>query len=144
MSANTESTSTDRARRGDDYSSAAVGVTVAAGIIMLLSGSLQAMQGVVALFNDTFYVVGEEYVFEFDVTTWGWIHLIMGVIVAVAGVGLFQGAVWARTVAVVMASVSIIANFLWMPYYPIWSLTIIAFDVFVIWAATSHGRDITR
>ena len=111
---------------------------------MVLSGSLQAIQGIVALFNDTFYVVGEEYIFEFDVTSWGWIHLIMGVVVALAGVGLFQGAVWARTVAVIVASVSIIANFMWMPYYPFWSLTVIAFDVFVIWAATMHGRDITE
>lgn len=126
------------------YSPGAVGVTVFAGVLMVLSGGLQAVQGVVALANDTFYVVGEEYLFEFDVTTWGWIHLIMGVIVALAGVGLFQGAVWARTVAVIVASVSILANFMWMPYYPFWSLTVITFDVFVIWAATMHGRDITE
>jgi hypothetical protein len=126
------------------YSPGAVGVTVFAGVLMVLSGSLQAVQGVVALANDTFYVVGEEYLFEFDVTSWGWIHLIMGVIVALAGVGLFRGAVWARTVAVIVASVSIIANFMWMPYYPFWSMTVIAFDIFVIWAATMHGRDITE
>ena len=64
-------------------------------------------------------------------------------IVAIAGVALFQGAVWARAVAVVVASLSILASFFWMPYYPIWSLTVIAFDAFVIWAVTVHGRDIT-
>jgi hypothetical protein len=127
-----------------EYSAGAVGITVAAGVIMVLSGFLQAMQGLVALFNDEFYVVGEEYIFQFDVTSWGWIHLLMGTVVALAGIGLFHGAVWARTVAVVVASISIIANFLWMPYYPLWSLTVIAFDVFVIWAATMHGRDITE
>lgn len=126
------------------YSPGAVGVTVFAGVLMVLSGGLQAVQGIVALVNDTFYVVGEEYLFEFDVTSWGWIHLIMGVVVALAGIGLFQGAVWARTVAVVVASISILANFMWMPYYPFWSLTVITFDVFVIWAATMHGRDITE
>ena len=126
------------------YSPGAVGITVFAGVLMVLSGTLQAVQGVVALANDTFYVVGEEYLFEFDVTSWGWIHLIMGVIVALAGVALFRGAVWARTVAVIVASVSIIANFMWMPYYPFWSMTVIAFDIFVIWAATMHGRDITE
>ena len=126
------------------YSPGAVGITVFAGVLMVLSGGLQAVQGLVALVNDTFYVVGEEYLFEFDVTSWGWIHLIMGVIVALAGVGLFRGAVWARTVAVIVASVSIIANFMWMPYYPFWSMTVIAFDIFVIWAATMHGRDITE
>lgn len=137
-------THTDRTHRDEDYSAAAVGVTVFAGMMMVLSGTLQAVQGIVALANDTFYVVGSEYVFEFDVTTWGWIHLVMGIIVALAGAGLFQGATWARAVAVVVASVSIIANFLWMPYYPIWSLTVIGFDVFVIWAATMHGRDIAK
>ncbi len=95
-----------------------------------------------ALVNDTFFVVGQEYVFKFDVTAWGWAHLVLGVVVAVAGFFLFQGAVWARTVAVIMACLSILASFLWMPYYPVWSLTIIAFDVFVIWAVTVHGRDI--
>ena len=101
-----------------------------------------AVQGLVALANDTFYVMGEEYIFEFDVTSWGWIHLIAGAVVAFAGFALFQGATWARAVAVIVASLSIIVNFLWIPYYPIWSLTIIAFGVFVIWAVTAHGRDI--
>ena len=144
MSSTNTSRGTGATPSDPNYSAGAVGVTVFAGVIMVLGGSLQALQGLVALANDTFYVVGEEYLFEFDVTSWGWIHLIMGIIVALAGVGLFQGAVWARTVAVIIASVSIIANFVWMPYYPIWSLTVIAFDVFVIWAATMHGRDITE
>lgn len=139
-------TSTGRTNRQStsDYSGGAVGVTVAAGILMILVGSFHAIQGLVALVNDTFFVVGEEYIFEFDITAWGWIHLIAGIIVALGGIALFQGAVWARTVAVVLASVSIIASFVWMPFYPIWSLTIIAFDLFVIWAVTAHGRDITR
>ena len=130
-------------RIGDqNYSGAAVGVTVAAAVFMIMIGVFQAIQGLVALVNDSFYVVGAEYVFEFDVTTWGWIHLILGTVAALAGFALFQGAVWARTVAVLMASVSIIANFMWIPYYPLWSLTVITFGAFVIWAVTAHGRDI--
>jgi len=125
------------------YSGGAVGVIVFAGMMMVLGGVLQMLQGVVALVDDTFYVVGSEYVFEFDVTTWGWVHLILGIVVALAGAGLFQGATWARGVAVLMASIGIIANFLWLPYYPIWSMTVIAFLVFVIWAVTAHGRDIS-
>ena len=124
-----------------NYSGAAVGVLAFAGILMVMAGSFQFIEGLVAVANDNFYVVGEEYVFEFDVTTWGWIHMLLGIVIALAGIALFQGATWARVVAVVIASVGIIANFLWMPYYPIWSLTIIAFNVFVIWAATAHGRD---
>ena len=125
-----------------NYSGGAVGVIVFAAVLMMLSGVMSVVQGLVALVNDTFYVVGEEYLFEFDVTSWGWIHLIAGAVVAFAGFALFQGATWARAVAVIVASLSIIANFLWIPYYPIWSLTVIAFNVFVIWAVTAHGRDI--
>ncbi len=109
---------------------------------MVLSGAFHVVQGLVALVNDNFFVVSQDYVFKFDTTTWGWIHLIAGIIVALAGLALFQGSVWARTVAVILACVSIIASFLWMPYYPLWSLVVIVFDVFVIWAVTAHGRDI--
>lgn len=126
-----------------EYSSGAAGLTAFAGILMLLTGFFHAFQGLVALFNDEFFVVGEEYIFEFDVTAWGWVHLIAGVIIALAGIALFQGAVWARTVAVILACVSILASFLWLPFYPVWSIAVIVFDVFVIWAVTAHGRDIT-
>lgn len=125
------------------YSGFAVGLSVFAGVMMLMGGTLQAIQGLVALFNDEFVVFGQEYLFKFDITVWGWIHLVLGVVVALAGVALFQGATWARVVAVLVACVSIVANFIWMPYYPLWSLTIIALDVFIIWAVTAHGKDIT-
>ncbi len=125
-------------------SSTAAGLTVFAGVMMIMAGIFQAIQGVVALANDTFYVVGQEYVFQFDVTTWGWIHLIMGIVVAAAGFFVFNGAVWARTVGVIVAVVSALFNFAWLPWYPIWSIAIITLNVFVIWALTVHGRDITR
>lgn len=130
--------------RLEEQSGTAVGLTVFAGAMMILIGSFQVVQGMVALFNDNFYVVGEEYVFQFDVTTWGWVHLLMGIVVAVAGFGLFSGAVWARTVGVILAGLSAVANFLWLPYYPVWSLLIIALNVLVIWALVAHGRDITN
>ena len=136
------STPTGRSTSQREVSAGAIGVTVFAGVLMIMTGVFHAFQGFVALVNDTFFVVGQEYVFEFDLTTWGWVHLVLGVVVAVAGFFLFQGAVWARTVAVVMACLSTLASFLWMPYYPVWSLTIIAFNIFVIWAVTVHGRDI--
>jgi hypothetical protein len=135
---------TTQTGRQAEYSGAAAGLTVFAAILMIMVGIFHAAQGLVALINDTFYVVGAEYVFEFDVTTWGWVHLLVGTLVAVAGFGLFSGAVWARTVAVALAVLSAVANFLWMPYYPFWSIAIIALNVFVIWALTAHGRDITR
>lgn len=136
-------TSTRQPKGQREYSSGAAGLTAFAGILMLLIGFFHAFQGLVALFNDEFLVVGEEYIFEFDITAWGWVHLIAGVIIALAGIALFQGAVWARTVAVILACLSILASFLWMPYYPVWSIAVIVFDVFVIWAVTAHGRDVT-
>ena len=120
----------------------AVGLTVFAGVMMIMLGVLQAIQGVVALFNHDFYVVGQKWVFEFDLTTWGWIHLVVGALVAVAGFFVFQGLLWARLIGIAVAAVSIVLNFMWLPYYPMWSLLIIALDVFVIWALTVHGRDI--
>ena len=121
----------------------AVGVTAAAGILLIIGGVCQAFQGIVAIAQDDFYVTTQKWIFKFDVTTWGWIHLILGVIVVFAGAALFSGKVWARTVAVIVAAVSIIVNFTWLPYSPGWAILIIAFDVFVIWAVTAHGRDIT-
>ncbi len=123
-------------------SGAAVGFTMFAAFMMILIGSFHIIAGLAGILEDEFYAVTPNWVLEFDATTWGWIHLIAGVIVLLAGFGLFSGAVWARTVGVIMATVSAIANFAWIPHYPLWAITIIAIDVFVIWALTVHGRDI--
>ena len=136
--------STDQAPAPTDRSPTAYGGVVFAAMLMILAGTFQSVQGLVALVNDDFYVTGEEYIFRFDLTTWGWVHLVLGVIVGLAGAALLRGAVWARTVAVILAGLSILANFLWIPYYPVWSLTVIAFDVFVIWALVVHGRDVAQ
>ena len=121
---------------------AAVGLTVFAAIMMIMIGVFQAFQGIVALFNDTFYAVGEKWTFSFDITTWGWIHLLAGILLVAAGFFLLQGAVWARVIGVGVAIISAVLNFMWLPYYPVWSVLIIALDVFVIWALTVHGRDV--
>ncbi|NHT17959.1 hypothetical protein [Cellulomonas sp. IC4_254] len=122
----------------------AVGMTVFAGTIMIMIGVMHVFQGIVALVNDTFYVAGEEWVLQLDVTSWGWVHLILGAVVALAGFFVFSGAVWARTIGVIMAVLSGLASFAWLPYYPVWALVVIALDVFVIWALTAHGREITE
>ena len=121
----------------------AVGVTVAAAIILIIGGICQAMQGFVGIATNEFYVATQRWIFQIDVTTWGWIHVVVGALAVIAGVGLFSGAVWARTLAIIIAAISIVANFLWLPYYPVWAVLIIAFDMFVIWALTAHGRDVT-
>jgi hypothetical protein len=120
----------------------AVGFILFAAIMMIMVGIWQALQGLIAIFENEFYVATRNYLFEFDATTWGWIHLIVGVIVAFAGWGLLSGRTWARVVAITLAVLSAIANFLFIPYYPFWSLLIIAVDVFVIWAIAAHGREV--
>jgi hypothetical protein len=125
-----------------DVSGWAIGWTWFAAVMMWLLGAFNAMAGLVAIANDEFYAITPEYVFKFDVTTWGWINLILGIVVFVAGVYLLSGQVWARTVGVIMAIVAILANFAWLPWYPVWSILMIAVGGFVIWALTVHGHDI--
>jgi hypothetical protein len=127
---------------GRDVSNWAVGWTWFAAVMMWLIGAGHAISGLSGIINSEFYVIGREYVFQFDTTTWGWVHLIAGVLVFAAGVYLLSGAVWARTIAVILAFLSILANFAWLPWYPFWSILMIAAGVFVIWALTVHGRDI--
>ncbi|MGQ1795916.1 DUF7144 family membrane protein [Kocuria oceani] len=137
-------TTFDRDTGRQDHSRGAVAGTAAAGIFLVLVGILHVLQGLVALFNDEFYVYGEEYIFTFDMTGWGWTHLIAGVVLAVTGFALIQGALWAHTLAVVLAGLSIVVSFLWMPFYPLWNIVVIAFDAFVIWAVTTRRRELTR
>ena len=122
----------------------AVGWTVFAATMMLIQGVWWVMAGLVALFNDDFFVVTPEYVFQFDVTTWGWIHLVVGVLILAAGVALYSGAVWARTVGVIMAVIAMVAAFAWLPWYPLWAVLLIVISVGVVWALTAHGRDVTN
>ncbi len=122
----------------------AAGWATFAAILMILVGLFHAFAGLVAIFDESFYVVAEEWLFEFDATTWGWIHLIGGLIVLVSGFGIFTGNVVARTVGVVIAASSALINFAWLPYYPVWSVLMIALAVAVIWALTVHGRDIAK
>ena len=127
-----------------ERSGAAVGFITFAGVVLIIAGVFHVIQGIVGLFNNDFYVVSQKWVFQFNVTTWGWVHIVVGVIAILAGAGLFSGAVWARTVAVIVAGISMIANFVWLPYYPVWALLIIVVDFFVIWALVLHGRDATE
>jgi hypothetical protein len=126
-------------RAAQETSGWAVGFVLFAAIMLIMSGIFQFFAGLVALFNDEFYVATRNYVFQFDATSWGWIHLIGGLIVALAGFGLLAGQTWARVVGIILALLSAIANFAFIPYYPFWALTIITLDIFVIWALAVHG-----
>jgi hypothetical protein len=124
-------------------SSGAVGWTGFAAVMMILIGAFHAIAGLSGIIKDDFYAVTPNYLLKFDVTTWGWIHLIGGIIILLAGFSLFRGAVWARTIGVILAAISALVSFAWIPLYPIWSIIFIAIDVTIIWALTAHGRDIT-
>lgn len=126
----------------DEVSMWAKGWASFAAFMLIMVGVFHAMAGLVALFDDDYYVVGQEWVFEFDVTAWGWIHLIGGLIVLASGIGILSGNVLARTVGVIAALLSAIANFAWLPYQPVWASIMIAICVAVIWALTVHGRDL--
>ena len=121
----------------------AMGFIVFAAVMMMMTGAFQALAGLIAIFENEFYVATRNYLFQFDATSWGWIHLIVGVIVALAGFALLSGATWARVVGITLAVLSAVANFLFIPYYPFWSLLIIALDVLVIWALAVHGGKVT-
>lgn len=113
------------------------GTVFAAAILLFVVGALGILQGISALVEDEVFVVGPEYTYELDLTAWGWIHLIVGIIAVLIAIGLFTGATWARIAAVIIAALSIIANFLWLPYFPLWAILIIAVDLVVIWAVTT-------
>jgi hypothetical protein len=117
---------------------AAGGITFAA-VLMLLIGIFQAIAGLTAIVDDEFFVVAPNYTFEVDTTAWGWVHLILGVLVALSGWFLFAGRAWAGIVALVLAGLAAIANFFFIPYYPFWSLLMIALACWVIWSLTRPG-----
>jgi hypothetical protein len=113
-----------------------------AGFIMILLGTLQAIEGLVALFQDEYFLVGKSgLTVHVDYTTWGWTHLILGAVIALAGLSLLAGKMWARIVAVIVAMLSAIVNIGFLSAYPVWSMIMIALDVFVIFAVTVHGRE---
>ena len=122
----------------------AVGLIVFAAAIMILVGAFQIISGLAAIFEDQFFVVTANYLFDLDVTAWGWIHLLLGIILVFAGWGIFSGATWARATGMGLAILSAIANFFFIPYYPIWSIVIIALDIAVIWALAVWDRDTAR
>jgi hypothetical protein len=119
----------------------ATGLVVFAGVMMIMAGGFQVVSGLVALLANEFYVNTPNYLFKFDATSWGWIHLLVGLLVLLAGFAVLAGQTWGRVIGIVLAVLSALANFAFIPYYPFWSLTIIALDVLVIWALAAHGRD---
>jgi len=119
----------------------AEGIGIFAGAALLTVGIFQFLEGVAAAAKDDVFVSTRNYVYEFDLTTWGWIHIVVGIVVALVGGAILAGQRWALVAGVVLAMVSALMNFVWLPYYPAWAILIIAFDIAVIWAlSTMLGR----
>jgi len=116
----------------------ASGLSVFAASLMMVLGVFQFFEGLVAVVDGNDFLLNtKNYVVQFDASTWGWTHLILGVVVAATGLFILNGNRLARGVGVAIVSLSALANFLWIPYYPLWAMTVLALDVAAIWALTN-------
>jgi hypothetical protein len=130
---------TQQPGRDQPVSGWAVGGVTFAACVLTLIGLFQAVAGLTAIFDDEFYVVTRNYTFDLDTTAWGWIHLLLGLGLVVTGYGLFDRQTWAGVTGIVLAMLSALANFFFIPYYPFWAIVVIALDVWVIWSLTRPG-----
>ncbi|MER7465386.1 hypothetical protein [Streptomyces sp. NPDC097981] len=101
---------------------------------MIFGGAMAIFEGIAAIAKDDLFLATRHYVFQFNLTGWGWIHLILGILIVLAGFAVLGGALWARFFGVFVAGLGAIANFLWVPYYPLWALTLVAVNLFIVWA----------
>ncbi|AZS70547.1 hypothetical protein DDE74_05955 [Streptomyces lydicus] len=123
------------------------GWTAFAAVLMIFGGAMAFLEGISAIAKDNVFVTTQNYVFSFNLTGWGWIHLILGIIILLAGVALLAtGAMWARIIGVILAGLGALANFLWIPHYPFWAIVLVAIDIFIIWAlcTDNHRHAATR
>ncbi|MEU9105512.1 hypothetical protein AB0D54_14250 [Streptomyces xanthophaeus] len=117
----------------------AAGGTLFAAVLLLVDGVLNVIKGIVGIAEDDVYARQGAYVFKFDVTAWGWILLVLGIVLIIVGAGLLKGALWARAMGVALAAISVVLNFMWLPYTPFWAIISIAVGLFVIWALCTDG-----
>ena len=119
----------------DDHSTAfAGGLRVFAGILMLASGLLHVLQGIAAVANDDFFKVPTGLPYDMNVTAWGWVTIVLGLLLALIGYGVLANTTLGRAVAIPVVIFSMISNFAFLPHYPLWAVVLIVFDVFVLWA----------
>lgn len=113
---------------------AVLGFTIMAAVLMMVSGLWNFLEGLEGIIRGQFFLVLNNYVYDISSTAWGWFHLIVGVAVFVTGAALFMDKLWARVAGVALACLSAVVNFLYIPYSPVWSVIVIALDVFIVWA----------
>jgi hypothetical protein len=119
------------------------GWVVFAAVFMIVTGAMNAIQGVAALIRDeAYWVTLGGTVLAFDITTWGWIHLIFGILLVIVGALLMRGSTFARVLGVILVALNLIAQFSWTTLYPFWALIAIIIDVLIIYALVVHGREL--
>jgi hypothetical protein len=129
----------DRTSGDQRVSGWAVGGITFAAVMLMLIGFFQVVAGLSAIIDDEFFVVTRNYTFDLDTSAWGWVHLLLGLLLVFTAWGLFIGAGWAVVVGIFLAGLSALANFFFIPYYPFWAILVIALDVWVIWSLTRPG-----
>jgi hypothetical protein len=138
----TPSNSVYEATGGAPAATGWTGWIVFGGVMLVMLGVFHVIEGLVALFREDYYLVGSNgLTVHVNYTTWGWAHLILGVIAGLAGIGLLAGNIVARVVGVCVAMLSAVVNLAFVAAYPVWSIMIVTFDVLVIWAIIVHGRE---
>ncbi len=118
----------------------AVGISVFAAALLMLSGLGAALSGIAALINDAYFVKVDGYIYAFDATTWGWIHLLVGAAFVAVGVFILLGQPWAYLVGIVLAVLNGLLNFMWLPLAPLHAVLFIAMDILIIWALATTRR----
>lgn len=121
----------------------ASGISFFAGALLIVGGGFESLQAVAAIVKDEYLVVAPNYIYTFDLTAWGWLHLLIGLAMAAIGICLLLGQGWALIAGIVVAAISALINFTWLPYSPLWAILVIAVDVLIIWAlasARAHTR----
>src|SRR3954453_20462373 len=113
------------------------GITFFAGVVLVIAGVFEALEALSAIVHDQYLVVAPRYIYSFDLTAWGWIHLLIGLGLIAIGICLLLGQGWALMAGIVIAAISAVINFTWLPYSPFWAILLIAVDLLIIWALAS-------
>jgi hypothetical protein len=132
--------STTGQRHTDETADNAYGISIFAGVLLAMLGGFHILQGLSAVLKDDIFVKGADYTYKIDLTTWGWITMLLGAIAVLVGIGILKGQVWAASAGIGFAVLSALAQFAFLPYYPVWSMILIAMDILIIWALAKQIR----
>ncbi|HEX3243498.1 MAG TPA: hypothetical protein VHQ97_10500 [Solirubrobacterales bacterium] len=111
-----------------------------AGMMMVILGSLDALWGLAAILNNEIVVVGGRGALIFDITVWGWIHLILGLGVALIGYGLLSGNSAARVAGIFVVAINAVAQIVWFPAAPLWAFLMIIIDSVILYQLMVNWR----